>query len=68
MKHLTFSSGSVHKKTSPYVSIKKSDLLSRGQKFTFRNLLDELVLYSHDGSRDPEDVMEIMVSQNRWIL
>lgn len=56
------SHGSVHKKTSPYVSIKKSELLSRGQKFTFRNLLDELVLYSHDGSRDPEDVMEIMVS------
>ncbi|KAK7080023.1 Extracellular matrix protein fras1 [Halocaridina rubra] len=54
--------GSVHKKASPDVSIKKSELLSRGQSFTFQDVISELILYSHDGSREPEDVMEIMVS------
>lgn len=58
------SHGSLHRKLSPDSSIKNSELLTRGQSFTFQDLLDELILYSHDGSRDPEDIMEIMVSDS----
>ncbi|XP_069157214.1 extracellular matrix organizing protein FRAS1 [Procambarus clarkii] len=56
--------GSLHRKLSRESSIKNSELLTRGQSFTFQDLLDELILYSHDGSRDPEDIMEIMVSDS----
>ncbi|KAG7168269.1 Extracellular matrix protein FRAS1-like, partial [Homarus americanus] len=58
------SRGSLHRKISQESSIKNSELLTRGQSFTFQDLLDELILYSHDGSRDPEDIMEIMVSDS----
>ncbi|XP_064121126.1 extracellular matrix organizing protein FRAS1-like isoform X1 [Macrobrachium nipponense] len=54
--------GSIHRKASPDVSIKKSELLGRDRSFTFQDIIDDLILYSHDGSREPEDVMEIMVN------
>lgn len=54
--------GSLHRKISPEATIKESILLTRGQKFSFQDLLDEFILYSHDGSRSPEDIMKIMVN------
>lgn len=49
-------------KVSADVTIKQSEVLTRGQSFTAKDLLDGLILYSHDGSRHPDDAMEVMVS------
>lgn len=49
-------------KVSADVTIKQSEVLMRGQSFTAKDLLDGLILYSHDGSRHPDDAMEVMVS------
>ncbi|KAK3859680.1 hypothetical protein Pcinc_034224 [Petrolisthes cinctipes] len=54
--------GTLHMKMSADVTIKQSEVLTRGQSFTAKDLMDGLILYSHDGSRHPDDAMEVMVS------
>ncbi|XP_063885992.1 extracellular matrix organizing protein FRAS1-like isoform X2 [Scylla paramamosain] len=54
--------GSLHRKKSASDSIKQSDRLVRGQYFTFQDILNGLILYSHDGSKYPEDVIQFLVS------
>ncbi|XP_076043694.1 extracellular matrix organizing protein FRAS1-like [Oratosquilla oratoria] len=57
--------GSIHKKASIDSTVKQSKTLGRGHVFSFRDISDELIFYTHDGSRNPSDFMEIMVSDRQ---
>ena len=58
----TFLSGTLHRKKMKEMSFKESLPLLQGQSFSFEDILEEVVFYSHDGSKANKDFMEIIVS------